>query len=82
VVPHPFKDFIKTMDSPFKQSKSWLPAVDLAETNNNITITAELPGLKKEDIKITIENGYLTLRGERKWEDKEESEDKVCYYFY
>jgi len=60
----------------FKESKSWLPAVDIAETNNTVTLTAELPGLKKEDIKITVENGYLTLRGERKWEEKEESEDK------
>jgi len=82
---HPVKDFIKTMerldDRPFKESKSWLPAVDLAETNNSITIIAELPGLKKEDIKITVENGCLTLKGERKWEEnyKEDSEEKLEY---
>ena len=50
----------------------WAPAVDLAEDDENYTITADLPDVKKEDINISIEDGYLTLSGER----HHESEDK------
>jgi len=42
------------------------PAVDITEEGNEITVVAELPGVKKEDIKISVENNVLTLSGERK----------------
>lgn len=47
---------------------SWAPAVDISETPNEYLIKAELPGLKKEEIKVTMNNGLLTLSGERKSE--------------
>lgn len=50
----------------------WSPAVDLAEDDESYTITADLPDVKKDDMKISVENGYLTLSRER----KHESEDK------
>jgi len=50
----------------------WAPAVDLAEDDENYTIPADLPDVKKEDMKLSVENGYLTLSGER----RHESEDK------
>ena len=43
-----------------------LPAVDLYESNDLVTVKAELPGLKKEDINISLQDGVLTLSGERK----------------
>jgi HSP20 family protein len=50
----------------------WAPPVNIAETEDNYVITAELPGLNKDDIKVTYQNGILTLQGERK-EEKEEN---------
>jgi HSP20 family protein len=42
------------------------PAIDIAENENESLIVVELPGVKKEDISISVENGWLTLKGERK----------------
>src|SRR5687768_7005935 len=49
-------------------SGTWVPPVDVAETQEKIVVRAEVPGLKQEDIQIEFENGLLTLRGERKIE--------------
>jgi HSP20 family protein len=48
----------------------WLPAVDLYEDKDNFIVKAELPGLKKEDIDISLHEGFLTISGERKEEKK------------
>ena len=53
----------------------WQPSVDIKETAEAFVIKADLPEVKKEDIKISVENGVLTLRGERKTE-KEEKDAK------
>jgi HSP20 family protein len=49
----------------------WAPLVDIAEDDREYLIKAELPEVQKEDVKVTVENGTLTIRGERK-EEKEE----------
>jgi HSP20 family protein len=49
----------------------WAPRVDIAETENAFEIKAELPEVNKEDVKVSIYNGVLTLRGERKQEKEE-----------
>lgn len=49
----------------------WSPSVDIIEDDNEYIISAELPEVKKEDVKITLENGVLTLSGERKFEKEE-----------
>ena len=43
----------------------WIPAVDVGETDSEITLRAEVPGLKAEDLHIECENGLITIRGER-----------------
>jgi len=48
------------------------PAVDLYEDKDGVTVQAELPGLKKEDIHVNLADGYLTISGERKQEKKQE----------
>ncbi len=48
----------------------WAPIVDVAETDENIVVTAELPGVKQNDVEITVVNDVLTLKGEKK-EEKE-----------
>jgi HSP20 family protein len=49
----------------------WAPRVDIAETDNAFEIKAELPEVKKEDVKVSVYNGVLTIRGERKQEKEE-----------
>jgi HSP20 family protein len=54
----------------------WAPAVDIFEKGDDLVIRAELPGIERDDIDIRVENGTLTLRGERK-QEKEIQEDKI-----
>jgi HSP20 family protein len=49
----------------------WTPVVDIQETDLEYLVKAELPEVKKEDVKVTVENGVLTLQGERKQEKEE-----------
>ena len=51
----------------------WTPLVDIAEDEREYLIKAELPEVKKEDVKVTVENGVLTITGERKFEKEEEN---------
>ncbi len=46
----------------------WTPAVDLRETEEAYVLEADLPGLKKEDIAVTVVDDVVTLKGARKWE--------------
>ena len=49
----------------------WTPTVDISETEAEYAIKAELPEVKKEDVKVTVEDGVLTIQGERKQEKEE-----------
>ena len=49
-------------------NRTWMPPVDIQETEEAYRLTAELPGLTREDISITLENNVLRLAGERKFE--------------
>jgi HSP20 family protein len=49
----------------------WTPVVDIQETETEYLIKAELPEVKKEDVRVTVENGVLTLQGERRQEKEE-----------
>ncbi len=53
----------------------WAPSVDIAEDKEAVKITAELPGMRQGDVKINVENGVLTLRGERKFSDETKKEN-------
>jgi HSP20 family protein len=53
----------------------WTPTVDISEDANQYLIKAELPEVKREDVKVTVENGVLTLKGERLFE-KDEKDTK------
>lgn len=53
----------------------WTPTVDISETASEYVIKAELPEIKKEEVKVTVEDGVLTIVGERK-QEKEESGKK------
>jgi HSP20 family protein len=49
----------------------WTPLVDITEDDKEYLIKAELPEVKKDDVKVTVENGLLTISGERKIEKEE-----------
>jgi len=49
----------------------WLPRVDVTENKESYVIKAELPGVNKENVKITLHDGVLTLKGEKKQEKEE-----------
>jgi len=53
----------------------WTPTVDITETDAAYLIKGEIPGVDKADVNITIENGMITMRGERK-QEKEERDKK------
>lgn len=52
----------------------WTPSVDISETDTAYLIKGEIPGVKKEDIKVTIEKGMIIMRGERRHEKEEKGE--------
>lgn len=54
-----------------------MPAADIVENADNFVVTAELPGMKKDDIKVTLQNNVLTISGEKK---KEEESKEGTYH--
>jgi HSP20 family protein len=54
---------------------SWSPSVDIFETEGDIVVKAELPGMDRKDITLHLENNVLTLRGERKFEKETKEEN-------
>lgn len=52
---------------------SWIPALEVQTDENNVYVRADLPGLKKEDISVTIDDNILTIKGERKFESEEKT---------
>ena len=62
----PFSPFFRTSAS----FSTWSPAVDVYEDKDQFTVVAEVPGMKKEDLNITLQNGVLTISGERQREEE------------
>src|SRR5215831_8497026 len=54
---------------------SWSPSVDISETEGEIIVKSELPGMDRKDISLHLENNVLTLRGERKFEKETKEEN-------
>jgi HSP20 family protein len=54
---------------------AWMPSVDIFENKDSIVLEAELPGMNREDFELTIENNTLTLRGERRFEKRNEGDN-------
>src|SRR5712691_9288143 len=53
---------------------AWSPSVDIYENKDHIVLEAELPGMKREDFDLSVENNVITLRGERHFEKKDETD--------
>jgi HSP20 family protein len=54
---------------------TWAPAVDIYETENDLVLKADIPDLEEKDLDVRIENNMLTVRGERKFEQKVKQEN-------
>ena len=68
-----FRPFLPTEEAmPFT---AWTPLCDIYETDKELVLKVELPEMKKEDVHVTVENNLLTLRGERKFDEKIEREN-------
>lgn len=63
-----FDTFFGDLPNEDVSSRSWVPPVDIQETEDGYKLQAELPGLTKDDVQITLENNVLRLSGERKFE--------------
>ncbi|MBU4260413.1 MAG: Hsp20/alpha crystallin family protein [Proteobacteria bacterium] len=58
-------------DLMLESERNWAPRLDVSETDTAIEVIADLPGLEKKDIDISLENSVLVIKGERKEEHKE-----------
>ena len=66
----------RLFDSPWNvPARTWAPALDVREDKNSFIVRAELPGMKREDIDVSLHDGALVITGERQAEVKEEGVD-------
>ena len=72
-----FDDFFRgdLFDASSQLSQSWTPAIDVSETKESYVIHAELPGVKKDDVKITMHDNLISIRGEKKSETEKKTEN-------
>ncbi len=80
-----FKAFRREMEDWFREADksmpslslgAGIPAVNVAETDTAIEITAELPGVEEKDVKVSLEGNQLTVSGEKKQESKRDEKDR------
>ena len=65
----------RTFDDEGIARGAWSPSVDIYENKDQIVLEAELPGMNREDFDLTVENNVITLRGERRFEKKEDTDN-------
>jgi HSP20 family protein len=58
------------------QTPTWSPDIDVFEKDNHLITRIDLPGLKKEEVKVEVTDGYLAISGERKTEKEEKKENE------
>ena len=75
-----FEDFSRDLHWPrlHAETEMAMPLIDVAETDEGLTVTAELPGMEEKDIEVDLTNNVLTLKGEKKSETEEKKAD---YHF-
>jgi HSP20 family protein len=64
----------RTAEGSSVATSDWVPAVDIKEEDNDFVIVADIPGVDPKDIEVHMDNGILTIRGEKESEKKEERE--------
>jgi HSP20 family protein len=84
----PFRELAREMEETFgrffpawseeRGGYPWTPAVDMADEKDAIVVKVDLPGLDQKDIEVTVQDGTLTIRGERKEEKEEKKDNYYC----
>lgn len=64
----------RLFDARYNPTSEWAPAVDIKETDKQYIIHADVPGVDPKSLDVTLENDILTIKGERRWEETQESE--------
>lgn len=72
-----FENFLPERENNGSETSVWAPRVDLVENENMYRIHADLPGVTKEDLKISYQDGSLVVSGERRMESEESQGDFV-----
>src|SRR5512139_4326057 len=67
--------FEGTVERRAREDTVWLPSVDVSETKNDLVVKAELPGMDPKDIDISLSDGHLLIKGQKKHEKEEKDED-------
>ena len=70
-----FGRFLEPLEEENWSLTTWSPSCDIYETDNEIIVKVELPEVKKENIKVSLENNVLAIRGERKFEEETKKEN-------
>lgn len=80
-VPGRFASLFDEMFAPIKPATEFqfVPVVDVIEKENELLLTAELPGLQEQDVQLEVDNNILTLKGEKKQEREEKAERYHCW---
>jgi HSP20 family protein len=78
-MPAVFRDFFRNFPSWNEEeglmTSAWIPPVDIAEDADRISVIAELPGFKEEDVKVEVQGDVLTISGERRRESENKDRD-------
>ncbi|HTA16985.1 MAG TPA: Hsp20/alpha crystallin family protein [bacterium] len=74
-----FEQLFRLLDGEAVGRAGFSPALDVKETKDAYTVLADLPGLEKKDIEVSVEEGVLTVSGSRKAEHQEEAQDKTWH---
>ena len=74
-----FDSLLGGLGLPAGSQDLWAPPVDVEEDANELVLRAELPGLSREDVEVELEDGVLTIQGEKKYEKKEENAQGLLY---
>jgi HSP20 family protein len=64
------------------EDMGWTPSVEVTDTDSSIDVTAELPGVSKEDVDVDLENNVLTIRGEKKQQKEEKEKEHYLFERY
>jgi HSP20 family protein len=67
----------RPMTAAMGQDRTWMPAVDMHETNESLVLEVELPGVREKDLTVSITGDLLTIRGERRWEDESKTQKSL-----
>ena len=74
------KSLVKHDDGSFEVG-DWMPVVDISESEDAFLVKAELPGVDKDDVSVKVENGVLTIKGEKRSETEDKKNHRIeCSY--